>query len=92
VAFCLFWGHRFQNRALRRHHLIGGGAPEVYGRRRRRADRKVGVGDAKMKSAAAAAFGGAYGLVLIQNANQLLDLLISLLIYESMQAELRKPF
>jgi len=42
-------------RALRRHHLIGGGAPTW----------KVGVGGAKMKSAAAA-FGGACGLVLSQ--------------------------
>jgi len=43
------------SRALRRHHLIGGGAPT----------RKVGVGGAKMKSAAAA-FGGACVLVLSQ--------------------------
>jgi len=44
-----------------------------------------------MKSAAAAAFGGACGLVLSQQY-QLLDLLISLLIFENMQAELRITF
>jgi len=55
---------------------VGGGAPT----------RKVG--GAQIKSAA---FGGACGLVLSQQY-QLFDLLISVLIYENMQAELRKTF
>jgi len=70
-------------RALRRLHLIGGGAPEVrFGGGGGAPIWKVGVGGAKMKSAAAA-FGGLCGLFLY---------LISLLIYENMQAELRKTF
>jgi len=57
---------RAKRRALRRHHLIGDGAPEVYRVGGGGAPtRKVGVGGAKMKSAAAAS-GGACGLVFSQ--------------------------
>jgi len=52
MAIVKFIGGCILARALRRHHLIGDGAPT----------RKVGVGGVKVKSAAAA-FGGACRLV-----------------------------
>jgi len=65
--------------------LIGGGAPEVQGwRRRRRADPESQRRRRKDE------IGGVRRRVSAYLKQTILDLLISLLIYENMQAELRK--